>query len=332
MRKTIQCSSYAVIGVALLLVGVQTAWAHTDPPEPNNPTATGITISLKAFRADGVTPVLPGEVIACEPIKYQATVAWPGLPNAPFSGGTITITTPDGVPHDVTGGTGTVPCIGGTYNGPDPVLDQCLGAPTSYTSQQVSFTATVADCATTPTLEASATYEGAVFHIQDNNLPGGSATVHLGIPCKAGRLRPPGSGLCCQKDICGSACCDELERCVNPARGTCCSFAVSDCNGVCCPGQDACIDGQCCPTGRACGSSRSKGGRTCCAEGSVCVNGTCETCREGQFACATESGNLCCPSGISCCAPDGVPTCCGTSAEICCGPGDSCMDANECVK
>jgi hypothetical protein len=330
MRKTIQCSSYAVIGVALLLVGVQTAWAHQDPEDKC--TTIAIVMELKAFRADGVTPVLPGrEVIACEPIIYQATVSWPGEPACAFSGGTITITPPGGAPVDVTGGTGTVPCIGGTENGPDPILDQCLGAPTSYTSQQVSFTANVADCATTPTLEASATYEGGVAHTDDNNTPGISVIVRTNNPCQVGRLRPPGSGLCCQKDICGGVCCDELERCIDPARGTCCSFAVSDCNGVCCPGQDACIDGQCCPSGRACGSSRSKGGRVCCAEGSVCDNGTCVTCREGQQACATESGNICCPSEVSCCAPDGVPTCCSAPGELCCGPGFSCRDANECV-
>jgi hypothetical protein len=192
MKKTIRCFSYAAIGVALLLVGVQTAGAHRDPKDS---TATGIALSITAFRADGVTPAFPNEVITqWETIIYQAKLSWAGESpggkiNAAFSGGTIVITTPDGVPHDVTGGTGAVPCVGGTYNGPDPILDQCSGAPTSYTSQQVSFTANVADCAATPFLEASVSYEGGTLHwgggdpaVAASNLGPASASVLLKVP------------------------------------------------------------------------------------------------------------------------------------------------------
>jgi len=52
-------------------------------------------------------------VSPCETIVYQATVGFRGGADCAFEGGTITITTSDGVVHDVTP-IGGVPKIGGT--------------------------------------------------------------------------------------------------------------------------------------------------------------------------------------------------------------------------
>jgi hypothetical protein len=154
---------------------------------------------MTAFRADGVTPIIPNTVTQCETIFYQATLSWAGAPAAAFQGGTITLTTPDGVPHDATP-VGGIPCIGGTFNGPNPD-DQCLGAPTFIDSQQIEFTAGIADCAATPLLLASVIYEGGMAHLTDSNLPGVGGFVPLSLPV-----------VCCQQD---GDFCNGVEFC-NP--------------------------------------------------------------------------------------------------------------------
>src|SRR5205085_6721666 len=62
----------------------------------------------------------------CETIIYQATVGFRGGTDCAFENGTITITTPDGVAHDVTPA-GGVPKLGGT------------GGVASVPSQTVSY-------------------------------------------------------------------------------------------------------------------------------------------------------------------------------------------------
>ena len=126
--------TFAPVWIALLaLAGAGTAWAHQDPPGCSG---TGVAITFEVFRADGVTPVdLTQSVTECETIVYSVSLApsgtGSGTPCA-FEGGTITITTPDGMPHDVTP-SGGVPCIGGTIAGgcdatsvtSDPLRNTC---------------------------------------------------------------------------------------------------------------------------------------------------------------------------------------------------------------
>src|ERR1051325_9054396 len=110
--------TFAPVLIALLvLAGAGTAWAPQDPPGCSG---TGVAITFEVFRADGVTPVdLTQTVTECETIVYSVSLApsgtGTGTPCA-FEGGTITITTPDGMSHDVTPSSG-VPCIGGTVAG-----------------------------------------------------------------------------------------------------------------------------------------------------------------------------------------------------------------------
>src|SRR5258705_2614839 len=91
---------------ATALLGAHAAWAHTDPA---GRTDTGIGSSMRAFRADGVTPVGDGTVTRCEMIFYQATLN-PQAGAVAFEGGTWSIRTPDAVVHDVTP-VGGVPCV-----------------------------------------------------------------------------------------------------------------------------------------------------------------------------------------------------------------------------
>ena len=70
---------------------------------------------IQTFRADGVTP-LSGSAVECETIQYRLLLVKPGgAETCAFEGGSLTLTTPDGVVHPIDG---TVPCIGGT-------CDQC---------------------------------------------------------------------------------------------------------------------------------------------------------------------------------------------------------------
>src|SRR5262245_66444879 len=58
-----------VLGVSPVVAGP--ARAHTDP---SGRTDTGVGASMRAFRADNVTPIGDGTVTECEMIVYQATL------------------------------------------------------------------------------------------------------------------------------------------------------------------------------------------------------------------------------------------------------------------
>lgn len=131
--------------------------AHQDPPGASG---TGVSILMNAFRSDGVTPVLPGTVSGCgETIIYRATLAWAGGSNAAIQGGSLTIFTPDGLPHDATP-VGGIPCLGGT----DGVI--CTPGVVSIDSMDVPFTVAF-DPACTPgtSLVSSVTYSGGTAHL-----------------------------------------------------------------------------------------------------------------------------------------------------------------------
>ncbi|MDD5356699.1 MAG: hypothetical protein PHS53_00920 [Candidatus Pacebacteria bacterium] len=78
--------------------------------DPAGCTDNGGGVSVAAFRADGTTNIGSGTVTDGEAIKYKATLSALPTPNCAFEGGTWTLTTPDGVSHNL----GAVPRIGGT--------------------------------------------------------------------------------------------------------------------------------------------------------------------------------------------------------------------------
>src|SRR5262245_61699828 len=119
-----------------LLLAAMPARAHTDPP---NCTSPGVDISITAFRtANGTTPgaqLTPGVSILteCETIIYQGRLAKSSAAAAcAFQAGTVTITTPDGTPHNVTP-VGGVPCIGGTVAPCDPAVTESFTQLQPYT-------------------------------------------------------------------------------------------------------------------------------------------------------------------------------------------------------
>jgi len=141
--------SLAVISglVAFLILGfVQTVGAHQDPATCS---ANGVGISISVYRNDettvigGADTVAPGEVI-----KYRTTLSALGLPNCNFSGGTLTITTPDGI-TDVTPG-GGIPLVS-------------VGSP--FVSAFVSYTVDSADLGGDGDVDASSNYSNGESHI-----------------------------------------------------------------------------------------------------------------------------------------------------------------------
>jgi len=166
--------SLRFFALSLLTLLVPAAiWAHTDPP---GSTQTGVSLTLTAFRSDGVTPVLPGSVSQCgETIIYRGTLAWAGTPTAAIQGGTLTITTPDLVMHNVTP-VGGIPCLGGT-------TAPCTPGVTSINSQNQSFTVGPATpCSPGANLVASIAYANGTAHLGPNDTPGVSGTTPLQIP------------------------------------------------------------------------------------------------------------------------------------------------------
>jgi hypothetical protein len=166
----------AVIALMTCLY-VSPVLAHQDPP---GATQSGVSLSLSAFRSDGTTPVLPGTVNGCgETIIYRGTLSWAGGANAAIQGGTLSITTPDGVPHDATP-VGGIPCLGGT----DGVI--CTPGVTSVSTIDVPFTYTQDPaCAPGTIITSSITYAGGTAHTGTPDTTGVGATTpfQLSVTC-----------------------------------------------------------------------------------------------------------------------------------------------------
>jgi hypothetical protein len=124
---------YAAIiamGAAMLaFLFIRPTGAHQDPATCSG---SGVSISVSAFRSDGLTPITGSDnVSAGELIKYKATLGYPGGNKCAFEGGTWTFTDPHG---DVTG-LGAVPEIGG---GGVPSIDSSLVSYTVLAADEVS--------------------------------------------------------------------------------------------------------------------------------------------------------------------------------------------------
>ena len=337
MRKAIRCSSIALIGVMLILAGVQTALAHTDPP---GATATGVGISLTAFRADGTTTILggSGEVTECETINYQATLSWLGGNNAAFQGGTWSITTPDGVSHDVTP-VGGIPCIGGTVAPCDPTVDFIVSALVPYTVNEADLGGA---CAAGAEIVASTSYINGTAHIGINDTPGVNAGTPFTLPVT-----------CCGDDLAcnGTDVCDPTATFTDPNNqvrlGECqigdpvvcpddnnlCTLPLvcTEPGGLCVPsGPDVTCDdlfcapeacnpatGLCEPTGQEqdCDDQNACTTDTCNEETDVCdhVDNVTPTCDANCEVCDTTTG--------TCVDQDPLPAECVPSEEICRTPG-----------
>jgi len=307
MGKGFRCFSYALIGVALILIGTSTALAHTDPA---GSTGTGVSVSMTAFRHDGTTPVLPGTVLQCESIVYRATIAWAGGSNAAIQGGTINITTPDLVVHNVTPAAG-VPCLGGT----DGVI--CDPTVTSINSQTVSFTAAVASCPAT--LTASVAYSNGTAHIGANDTIGvvsGGTSLPLGVTC------------CADNNACTTDSCDANG---NSGAGAC-VFTPISCNDSNACTTDTCdVNNGCVHTPISCNDSNACTTDTCDVNNG-CVH-TPISCDDSN-ACTTDTcdaNNGCVHTAISCDDSNACTTDTCDANNGCVHTAISCDDNNSCT-
>lgn len=160
----------AVIVIAMLS---GSARAHEDPA---GCFVLSVSAEIQTFRSDGVTPV-SGSVTGCEQIFYRTTLRKSVESNTlcAFSGGSFTLTTPDGVPHVVSA---DVPCIGGTFGeGCDPTV-------TFLDSGLIGYAVTAADAAT-GTITANVLYTGGVVHDSPSNTAGVSLSVPKTLPVVA---------------------------------------------------------------------------------------------------------------------------------------------------
>ncbi len=238
MAESCRKAAYAAgLIVGLVAMGGTQLWAHTDPGGSNS---TGVGISLTAFRADMVTPVLGGPPLTpCEKIFYRATLSFLGAPNAAFEDGTWNITTPDGVVHNVTPG-GGIPCIGGTTN--DAALPggrgaDCADALASLNSTLVMYVVNPAHVVA-GLVNSSTSLSDAFAHIGANDLAGVAASTPFALPvegcddglfcngaeiCNPSAMSGPSMGICqpgtppsCPDTFCTIQECDEgLNQCVS---------------------------------------------------------------------------------------------------------------------
>jgi hypothetical protein len=142
--------------------------AHTDPAGPPACSSTGVSIVLQAFRADQQTEIdLSESITTCETVCFRTVLGKPPLNSVcAFQAGTLSITTPDGVVHDVTP-PGGIPCLGGT----NPTF--CNPALMSITSEFVCYIVREQDIDETLGLLLTQTaYRNGTSHSAPNDLPG----------------------------------------------------------------------------------------------------------------------------------------------------------------
>lgn len=264
MRITIGTCGMAARALLALLAALvpvlsgQQALAHQDPPGCS---ATGVALMVEKFRADQQTRLLAGEpVTECETISFRVIVAKKERAGVcALEQGTLTLTTPDGVVHDLTPrdvGTGAslIPCLGGTS--PDPGLiapwGQCDPSSTEFMSDFVDYQIREAD-AVAGVAVALARYEHGLLHINPSNLPDGAgATTPLGAlvercpedtACAASFCDPAAAdgtrlGLCSVTNFDDSTPCADVDQneCTTAGceAGLCVqNHLVVDCSGAC---------------------------------------------------------------------------------------------------
>lgn len=220
---------FVLAGVAATLCGGVPVEAHEDPPGCFR---TGPALILGAFRADGVTGLV-GSISECETINYSARLQKLSDvdDNCAFSGGTFTLTTPDGVAHVISS---NLPCVGGTLSGEgcDPTRDFVDTGLIPYT---VSPSDIVAGMVT-----ASVSYSGGVTHDSPENSPGVASETPkstLIIQCDDGQ--PCTTDTCDPSEVGSAACsntpvvCDDSDVCTtdacNPTTGACVFTPIPDC-------------------------------------------------------------------------------------------------------
>jgi len=317
--------------LAAALLTASSAIAHDDPP---GCTQTGPAIIISVFRSNGTTGV-SGSVSECENIFYRAKLQKAEPDNndiCAFSGGTLSLTTPDGVVHSISA---SVPCIGGTGGeGCDPTVDFIESTLIPYT---VSTSDVVGGLIT-----AAANYTGGVAHDSPNNTAGVGAFTPKSTPV----VLCTDNDLCtsddCDPNVAGSAACSHqavvcndnslctTELC-NPATGLC-VFTPVNCND-----NDLCTNDSCVPaTGCVnapvvCNDNNLCTGDACNPATGLCTFTPNVNCNDNNL-CTTDA---CVPATGACTNIDNVtPTCDDNDAcnDDSCNPATGlCEHTNETV-
>jgi hypothetical protein len=320
-----------------------------DPPGCD---ATGVSIVLEAYRADQTTGIsLTETVTECETVCFRTVLSKP-IPSSgmdricAFEAGTLTITTPDGVTHDVTPPTG-IPCLGGT----DTSVG-CVPGVRTVASDFQCYMVREQDIVDSM-LDVDTDYVDGTSHSTDEDIPGFvSAGTMLNLEveecddaapdcqlaiCDPALGDPPGPdpirlGLCTTAPLPDSGPCPDTDG--NPCTtagceaGTC----VQDHMTTECP-FDACNTGVCDPTSGECVPAPDsvpcpdEDGSLCTLPG--CEAGVCvqthlvTTCLEDQC----DTGE--CDPATGLCIPEPVSTPCELDGDPC--TIDHCDGAGSCV-
>src|SRR6185369_4272479 len=290
--------------LAAALFVSSTANAHEDPPGCFE---TGPAIVVSVFRADGTTGVV-GSVSQCETINYQARLqkAQDLDTICAFSGGTFSLTTPDGVVHPISA---NVPCIGGTSGeGCDSTVDFIQSGLIQYTVKQADIVGGL--------ITATAQYTGGVAHDSPANTAGVAATTPKSTPvitCADNNLCTtescnPATGICANT---GTTTCNDNNACTtescNPSTGQCQTDSTTTCND-----NNACTTESCNPSTGQCQTDST----TTCNDNNAC---TTESCNPSTGQCQTDSTTTCndnnacttesCNTSTGQCQTDSTTTC-----------------------
>jgi hypothetical protein len=170
-----------------------------------------------------------------------------------------------------------------------------------------------------------------------------SGTRASEVCCPSGTTCLAGPTCCPSTQVCGSACCQSAQSCVN---GTCCP-STQVCGSACCQSGETCVatcppsgdcfigdDGDnlvrtCCPEAQVCNSPFSISDRICCNPGDICLNGRCYSEPPPPVECVNQVGEtVTCEPGYACC--EGVG-CYYVGVQMCCSggyisnPGEGCF-------
>ena len=217
-----------VAALVLILTGTSSAWAHQDPADCSQPT---IVFGMKAYFAGTDVQIQTAALIdECTEVEYQAFVMAIGNPIAcAFQGGTITITTPDGAPHNATPA-GGIPCLGGTSAPCTP------GVNGPVDSERVKYVINKADADADGLVLADAEYNAELLHTDGDdtaNQPNATSAFPLEVvlcptddPCVSDvcETAPDGSGVCIPEP--NSTPCPDTDDNV-------CTMAGCDGEGIC---------------------------------------------------------------------------------------------------
>ena len=282
--RQLQCPSTCL--VVVLALGAATARAQD--PEGCFQSASP-ALSIEAFRMDGQIGLI-GNVSECETIAYRVKLAH----TAPETGcaigkGTITLATPDGVPHLVSA---DVPCIGGhgdNGSGCDPNQGY------AFTSGLVPYKVQPRDVVD-GFIEASAKYTDGVLFDAKTPTPGVGASTGAKEPVV----------FCADENLCTSDSCQPTkygaEACINEP--------------IVCDDGNGCTSDQCNPADGHCVFELA----VFCDDGSVCSNDACDP-DTGQCVYQPVLANVPCRPSAGIC--DVAETCTGDSVDC---PADGVRD------